>query len=328
MRTKKYFGCMVLLIVWVLFGCAPKLKLFPDAADPLVETTISGLGSEKVLVIPVNGILSDTPKKGLFETPSQVQEVVSQLQLAEKDPQVKAVVLKINSPGGSATASDIIYHEIMAFKRRRPVKVLAVMMDLATSGGYYVALPADYILAHPTTITGSVGVIMLMPKVDGLMAKIGVTVDVQKSGQHKDMASPFRPSTTEERRYLQQLTDVLGDRFIRLVAEHRRLKPDLMEQVASARLFIAEEALSAGLVDGIGYLSDALQKARELAGLPADARVVVYRRTRYADDNLYNSATTQTGSLALSPVTLDLPGNLTSLDTGFYYLWLPALTNK
>lgn len=116
----------------------------------------------------------------------------------------------------------------------------------------------------------------------------------------------------------------MGDRFVRLVKEHRRLNPDQIAQVASARVFIAREALAAGLIDGIGYLSDALAKARSLSGLSSDARVVVYRRTHYANDNLYNTATNQTGNMSLSLFNLDLTGGLSSLTGGFYYLWLPA----
>ena len=108
------------------------------------------------------------------QRPSQVQEVVSRLRRAEKDEEVKAVLLEINSPGGSITASDILYHEIMDFKERTGARVVAALMDVAASGGYYIALPADRIIAHPTTITGSVGVILVQPKVTGLMDKLGL----------------------------------------------------------------------------------------------------------------------------------------------------------
>ena len=321
---QKLFKYVAPLLVILLAACSPKIKLFSDMSDPLMELTISGTGKEKVLVIPISGIISDRVKRGLIEKPSLVQEVVSHLRLAENDPQVKAVVFKINSPGGSATASDIIYHETMAFKKRSGVKVVAALMNLATSGGYYISLPAEYIMAHPTTVTGSVGVVMLMPKLDGLMAKIGVDVDVQKSGEYKDMASPFRPATRAEKKIFEELTDALGSRFVRLVNDHRRLNPDQMANVSSARIFIARDALAAGLIDGIGYLNDALAKARELSGLSPDARVVVYRRTRYANDNLYNTATMQTGHLDLSLVNYNLPDNLSFLDAGFFYLWLPV----
>jgi protease-4 len=316
------------LSIWLsALGCAPSIKLFTDAADPLNEMTLSGGGTEKVLVIPIRGIISDNPGKGLIKKPSMVQEVVSQLKLAERDKQIKAVVLKINSPGGTATASDIIYHELMRYKQKSGVKIVAAMMDLAASGGYYIALPSDHIMAHPTTITGSIGVVMLIPKFDGLMEKIGVSVDVQKAGENKDMASPFRQATAEERQILQTVTDKLGSRFYALVDKHRSIGGEMLKRVKTARIFIAEEAESVGLIDDIVYINDALLKAKALAGLPADARVVVYRRTYYANDNVYNASTTQSADMELSLINVDLPGVVDSLETGFYYLWLPGVAS-
>ena len=198
------------------------------------------------------------------------------------------------------------------------------MMEVAASGGYYISLPADYILAHPTTLTGSVGVIMLMPKVSELMDKIGVGVDIHKFGKNKDMASPFRPATAEENKLLQEITDDFGNRFIMLVKTHRKPTTAHLELAATARVFTAEEAKEIGLIDAVGYLSDALLQAKKLSGLPDDARVVVYRRTEYANDNIYNTATNQSGELNVSLINLNLPPALSSLDPGFYYLWLPA----
>jgi protease-4 len=321
---KKYLICLILVLASFSAGCAPKIKLLPDATEPLREFVISGSAKEKVLVIPIRGVISDNPRGSIFKQPSMVQAVVSQLRLAEKDQLIKAIILKVNTPGGSATASDIIYHEIMNYKKKSGAKVVAAMMDLATSGGYYVSLPADLIVAHPTTITGSVGVIFLMPKIDGLMSKIGVAVDIQKSGRNKDMASPFRQATEEERRLLQDLTDTLGNRFAKLVKTHRKINPKKLDQIITARVYIAKDAKAVGLVDEVGYLSDALSRAKKIAGLSEDARVIVYRRTEYANDNIYNTATAQSGNLDISLINLNLPKALSSLDTGFYYLWLPA----
>ena len=236
---------------------------------------------------------------------------------------MKAVLLEINSPGGSITASDVLYHEIMDFKERTGAKVVAAMMDVAASGGYYIALPADRIVAHPTTITGSVGVILMQPKVAGLMDKLGLSVEVNKSGSEKDIGSPFRPSTAEEQKIMQGLTDDLGGRFLKLVARHRQIGPEDLAKVAKARIYLAPEALQLKLIDAVGYLKDALSDAKALAGLPKDAKVVVYRRTKYANDNVYNtSLTTSTG--AVPPlVEMNLPEILPPLTPGFYYLWLP-----
>ncbi|MCK5205169.1 MAG: S49 family peptidase, partial [Desulfobacterales bacterium] len=158
---RRPISIVAVVVVLFLIGCqAPKIRLFPSAADPLNEYTLAGEEKGKVLVIPIRGTISDAPKRQFIITrPSMVQEVVSQLRKAQKDPEVKALVLKINSPGGSVTASDILYNEIVAFKQKTKAKVVVVMMGVAASGGYYISLPADYILAHPTSITGSVGVL-------------------------------------------------------------------------------------------------------------------------------------------------------------------------
>jgi protease-4 len=318
----------VLLAIAALLvnGCAaPKIKIFPDATDPLQEFRLEGKDKGKVLVIPIRGIISDAPKRGAFRAkPSMVQEIVSQLRLAERDEEVRAVLLKIDSPGGSTTASDLLYHEIMAFKERTGAKVVVAMMDLATSGGYYVSLPADFILAHPTTLTGSIGVIFMRPMVTGLMGKIGLDMEVNKSGKNKDMGSPFRQSTEEEQRILKCLTDELGQRFVSLVSKRREIDQKALADISTARVYLGKQALQLGLVDKIGYLSDALSQAKKLAGLREDSKVVVYRRTEYPDDNLYNTFTTEYGGSGLSLIDLGLLESMTSLRTGFYYLWSPS----
>jgi len=235
------------------------------------------------------------------------------------------VLFKIDSPGGTTTASDILYHEIVTFKQRTGKKVVVCMMNLATSGGYYVSLPADVIMAHPTTVTGSIGVILMRPQVSGLMEKIGVDVRVNKSGENKDMGSPFRPITPAEENMLQDLADTLGRRFVDLVKQHRKLDSQRLASVADARVFLADAAVATGLVDKIGYLQDAIAETRALAALDADARVVVYRRTDYPNDNLYNTLTTGTQANPTPMVDMGPIGDLLSLDAGFYYLWPQAL---
>lgn len=318
-----------LILLWVIFllsSCAaPRIGFFSIDSFPLKEYTLQGTEKGKVLLISVKGNISDDVKKEFLRTrPSMVQEIVSQLRMAEKDRQIRALVIKIDSPGGSATASDILYHEILAFKQRTDTKVVVAMMDVAASGGYYVALPADYILAHPTTITGSVGVVFMQTKVAGLMKKIGVEVDVSKSGEKKDMGSPFRPSSKEEQIIIQGLTDKLGQRFLNLVAHHRNLDKKRLKKIASARVYLADEALRVGLVDKIGYLSEALAEAKKLAGLSSNSKVVVYRRAQYPNDNLYNTSVSHSSGQGVSLINIDIPASMTALRTGFYYLWSPG----
>jgi len=292
---KKFFG--FLLLGLLVTGCAaPSIKLMSDASDPLREFRLEGTADGKILIIPIRGVIGDSPRKSFLRVlPSMVQKVVAHLKKAEKDPEIKAVVLKINSPGGSATAS--------------------------TSGGYYVALPADMIMAHPTTVTGSVGAVFIRPEVSGLMKKIGVDVAIHKSGRNKDMGSPFRTPSKEEKKIMQALIDNLGKRFVDLVAQHREIAPDSLREIATARIYIAADAQKAGLVDRTGYIDDALQQARKLAGLADDSKVVIYRRTSFPDDNIYNPLST--GTEGNSPVLVDL-GVLEWIPpqaAGFYYLW-------
>jgi len=249
---------------------------------------------------------------------------VSQLLLAEKDKNIKAIILQINSPGGTVTACDMLYYELMEFKKRTGVKIIAAMMDVAASGGYYVSLPADYILAHPTTITGSIGVIFQRPVVAGFMDKVGLAVDVSVSGKNKDMGSPYRKSTEEERRIIQELTDALGQRFRDLVSKHRNLTGDSLAEAATARVFLAREALELGLIDQIGYLNDAKAKAREAAGLPENAKVVVYRRVESPNDNIYNTSFSGFEGTPKSLIDVRLPDATAFLNAGFYYVWSPA----
>jgi len=307
-------------------GCtSPRIKLFPSQTDPLQEFTLDGKASEKILLLPIRGVISDTPEAGLLRTrPSTLQEAVSHLRKAEKDPLVKAVVLQLNSPGGSVTASDVLYNEILRFKERTGRAVVAAMMDVAASGAYYIALPADVILAHPTTVTGSVGVIFIRPKVTGLMEKIGVGVEVSKSGQNKDIGSPFRATTPEEAAIFQTMTDRLAGRFVDLVGQHREFDAAALAAVSSARVYLAEEALRLKLVDRIGYMEDALAEARQRAELPEDSRVIVYRRTEYPDDNIYNPTTSYEGDRPAVIFDTGLSRLIPVLPSGFYYLWHPG----
>ena len=324
MRTTRVI--MVIIVLFLVSACSlPRIRLFSDAVDPLREYTLEGGGTEKILLISVQGTISDMPKKGLVRSsPSMVQQIVSQLRKAEKDDRIKAVLFKVNSPGGTIIASDVLYHEISSYRDRTGAKIIVSMLDVAASGAYYLSLPADRIMAHPTTLTGSVGVIFLRPKFGGLMDKIGLGVDVIKFGRNKDMGSPFRDSTEEEKVLMQKTVNEFGERFIRLVQKHRRLKEPAMGEISTARLFTAEEAVKWGLVDKIGYLNDAVKEAKTLAGLAGDARLVVYRRVEFPDDNYYSVTGAAAADEQLPIINIALPDSF-NLPAGFYYLWPGAL---
>lgn len=315
-----------LFVVYALTGCAtPRINIFPDATQPLQEFVLQGEARDKILVIPIRGTISDAPDEGLFrDKPSLVEEVVAQLRKAEKDKNIRAVVLKIDSPGGTVTGSDILYEEITSFKKKTGAKVVTAMMDVTASGGYYVALAGDVIYAHPTTITGSVGVLYLRPQVVGLMNKIGVDVDANKSGKYKDMGSPFRKITEEEERIIEEMIDSLGERFIQLISDRRNLDQKMLGEIATARIYLAPAALQLGLVDKIGYLPDALDEAQRIAGISKDSRVIAYRRTKYGNDTIYNTVTM--GSTREWMMETAVLKALPLLQSGFYYLWYPGLS--
>jgi protease IV len=317
---------LILAACLALSGCMQaNVNLFGDPGAPYKEQVLDGKGQDKVLLLGVDGLISEHTRQGLLHTrPSTVQELVAQLKLARKDKNIKAVVLKIDSPGGTTTASDILYHELMTYKEASTVKLVAAMMGVAASGGYYVALPADHISAHPTTITGSVGVIFLQPRLAGLMDKLGVGVDVSKSGALKDMGSPFRPATEEEKKLVNAMTQVQAARFLDLVQKHRKLEPAALGVVSSARVFSAAEAKDLGLIDSVGYLDDALGKAKSLAGLPKDATVVTYRRRPAADGTYYLPGVEAEGGRP-TVINLDLDALLPP-QAGMYYLWTPAFS--
>lgn len=307
-----------------LTGCSPSINIFGGPASPYKEQTLSGSGSAKILLVSVDGLISERTREGLLRTrPSAVEDIAAQLKLARQDPDIKALVLKVDSPGGTTTASDIIHHELMAYKAETKVKMVAALMGLGTSGGYYVALPADHIAAHPTTITGSVGVVFLTPRVAGLLEKIGVGVDVSKSGAHKDMGSPFRKPTPEETRLVDAMVAAQAARFLDLVQERRRLAPADLRTVATARVFTAAEAKELGLVDSIGYMEDALATAASLAGLPRDARVVAYRRRPGPNPTYYQPAA-EGGDQRPALIHLGLD-SLLPPQAGIYSLWTPGL---
>jgi protease IV len=322
---KKIIFLTAFCSLFLLSACtAPRLNIFDTTPNPLREYTLEGKGNDKILIIPINGMISDAPQQGMFSTsPSLVEQVVVQLNKAQSDKQIKAVLLKVNSSGGTITASDLLYHEILAYKAKTGNIIGVIMMDLAASGAYYLSLPADFIMAHPTTITGSVGVIFMRPKAVGLMSKIGLGVDVNKFGKNKDMGSPFRESNEEENMLMQKTVDVFGNRFINLVQKHRKLDDSSLQEVSTARVFVADDALRLKLIDKIGYIRDAIKETRTIAGLAGDARVVVFRRNDIPEDNYYRVAAPD-ASANVALINIGLP-EILKARAGFYYLWPGAI---
>ncbi|MBI3457922.1 MAG: signal peptide peptidase SppA [Candidatus Rokubacteria bacterium] len=310
---------VAVVLALVLAGCSVVSIDLTPPVRPLRESTVEGTGRDKILLIHLSGVLAEEPIFTFEARPPVplLARVREELEKAADDEHVRALVLRINSPGGTVTASDILYHEITRFKARRKVPVVASILDVGASGGYYVALAADRIVAHPTTVTGSIGVLMLAVNSSGLLEKIGVSASYITSGPRKDMGSPFRALTPEERAIFQDVIDRLYGRFIALIVRERRLEEARVRAFADGRIYTASEALSLGLVDRIGYLEDAIALAREMAGVP-EARVVAYHRPRQYRATIYSGGETP----PLEPSVAELARLVTS-GPRFLYLWWP-----
>ncbi|MHC9062569.1 signal peptide peptidase SppA [Nitrospira sp. CMX1] len=316
MRNAVVMGVIGLM----LSGCTFNFPLFPGPG-PLQETQVDGRGKAKVLLIEISGMISSQEKDGFRPTSSMLASVKEQLTRAAKDDQIKAVVLRINTPGGTVTASDIIYHELKTFKANRKIPIVASIMDLGTSGGYYIAAAADRVLAHPSSVTGSIGVIMLTVNAKGLLEKVGVEATAVTSGPRKDMGSPFRTMTVEERAIFQGLIDSFYQRFLSIVQEGRaNLQMEQIKRLADGRIYTGEQAKEAGLVDEIGYLEDAVEVAKKQAGL-TEARVVTYQRPGEYSNNVYSKLMAPSGLASLAE--FDLATLVRGGTPQFMYLWMP-----
>jgi protease IV len=316
---------LALLGAVTLAGCSVITLDLTPRIQPLEETTVEGRSDAKVLLVDISGVLSDeavTPILTVGTPPPRVPLLVrlrEELTKAEKDPKVRALVVRVNSVGGTVTASDVIYRELRLYRERTQVPVVAVLMDVAASGGYYVALAADTIVAHPTTVTGSIGTIMVSVNAHGLLEKIGVAPVTIKSGERKDMGSPFRALTPEERAIFQSVIDDLHRQFVAKVVERRRMPIETVQRLADGRIYTAEQALGLRLIDHIGYMPDALGLARRAAGLE-EARVIVYRRPREYRATYYARSEATVGSLEAS---LSHLATLAGPGPRFLYLWWP-----
>ncbi|MCL5023609.1 MAG: signal peptide peptidase SppA [Nitrospirae bacterium] len=215
---------------------------------------------EKVALIRIEGPIADS------------KNATEEIRDYAKDESVKAIVLRVDSPGGAVAPSQEIYEEVKKATARK--KVVVSMGSLAASGGYYISAPASRIVANPGTLTGSIGVIMEIPNVEGLMNKVGVKTEVIKSGKHKDIASVFRGIGKEERGILQGVLDDVHEQFIRAVAEGRKMAVDEVRKLADGRIFTGEQALKVGLVDELGNLEDAVKTAAKLSGIKGEPEVV------------------------------------------------------
>lgn len=320
MKILKSF--LLLISIVFLTGCVAGLT--PPGLSSLQEKVLEGRGKNKILVIEISGAIFDKEKKnflGNVTQPRLTSRVREELDKAREDKNIKAVILRINSPGGAVTPCDMIYHEITKFKKETGVYVLAQFLSVSASGGYYIGLSADEIMAHPTTVTGAVGVISLSTDLTGLMEKIGVKSRTFKSGDKKDVGSPFRAMTKEDRAIYQSLIDELFDRFAAVLMESRpSLTGDSFKVITDGRILTAKQALKLGAIDSIGYMDDAIIAVKKGAKIK-DATVITYGRSGSYKTNIFSK----------SDLNIEANLNLLNIESGlgsgnsspFMYMWLP-----
>lgn len=281
-------------------------------------------GSPVVAVIDVDGLLVNSDLTGLYSLgENPVSLFRERLDAAAADPCVRAVVVRINSPGGGVTATDIMWHDLNAFKQRTRLPIVASLMDVAAGGGYYLATAADYVMAHPTTVTGGIGVILNVYNMQDAMAQFNILAAPVKSGEHIDLGTPIKPLEPEQQALLQSMCDEFHARFRDVVRQHR---PEVDPNDASnfdGRVFTARQAQARKLIDAIGYLDDAVAAARQQAGL-AQARVVFYHRRNDRPHSPY--AITPNVPMQGNLLPLSIPGLDRSRLPSFLYLWQPDPT--
>jgi protease IV len=297
----------------------------PGNSGPLHEFTVphrdGEAGGPAVAVIDVDGILLNmdfTGPASAGENP--VSLFRERLDEAAADPCTRAVVLRINSPGGGVNASDMMYHELMLFKARTQLPIVVSLLDTATGGAYYLALGGDQIIAHPMCVTGGIGVILNLYNISDFLTKQDVASVPIKSGEHIDIGTSLHAATPEQRMQLETMANEFHDRFRQLVLKTRPLIQPSQENVFDGRIFTGTQALQLRLVDSVGYLDDAVGAARGLAGL-SNSRVVMYHRCN-------DRARTQFSITPNTPMQgevapLNFPGLSRSRMPTFLYLWQP-----
>ncbi len=315
---------VLVLSVPLLTGCA-FINLSNLASSSIEETIVEESAgyfvADKVLLIDVSGEISDYGDSSLFGssaacTPYYIKSILNK---AEKDSFIKAVILRIDSPGGSVTASSTIAREIKRFKQKTGLPVYAYINGLGCSGAYYISAPCDKIYIQPDGLTGSIGVIMMLPKFMKLAEKVGYEMVVIKSAAMKDIGNSFRDMTEEEKQVFQSIIDSSYGNFLSWIMECRPKATDMasLKTVADGRIYDAKQALDRKIVDKICFLEDAIADVKQAARM-SDANVVTYGYIESDDANIYSPAG---ASQKIKLMNVNIPGNRRA---GFYYMWMPG----
>ena len=247
-------------LILIIFAAAAVLLAVVLMTHLRSKGDAAALSGDKIGVVELNGIITSS------------RAVVKQFESFRKDNSIKAIVFRIDSPGGGIAASQEIYEHVRRVREVKPV--IASMGSVAASGGYYVALGADSIMANPGTTTGSIGVIAEFPNFTQLFAKLGIQMTVIKSGRFKDAGSPYRPMNDQDRQYLQAWIDNGYEQFVQVVARERDMPSERVRLLADGRVYSGEQALKLSLIDTLGTYEDAIQLAAAAAGIKGEPRVV------------------------------------------------------
>jgi protease-4 len=275
LRTDRILA--VLVVAGSLAAASAAWLSRPPRAGLDLAGALGKEGTADVALIDVYGMISDTADSGFFGggEGASSNRLIKAVRSAEKDG-VKAILLRINSPGGTAASSQAVYEELMRVRRDSKIPIVAAMGDVAASGGYYIAAAADHITALPATTTGSIGVIMHLQNVQGLMNKLGVQTHTVQSGPHKDILSPFRSTSPSERAILQGQVEETYGQFLNAIVDGRKMPMEKLRPLADGRIFTGSQAQKAGLVDSLGNWRDALSKAAGMAGIKGEPKVEDY----------------------------------------------------
>ena len=261
-----------------------KISSFLSTGEKYDENFISGNqnSSNKIAVIEIDGVISSAKTSWGDSAIANSDSIVTQLKTAANDNNVKAVILKLNTPGGEVTAADEIYHQIIKMKKETKKPIIASMGALAASGGVYIAVAADYIIANKLTTTGSIGVIVQTYNYSELLKKIGVNAETYTSGKMKDLLNGARPRTQEEKNIIKEIIHEVYMDFAKHVAEGRpkiSLKTILNTNLGDGRIFSGKQAYEKGLVDQLGYFDDAIQQAIKMSYIQNDNyQVISYKK--------------------------------------------------
>lgn len=299
----------------------------PSRPDPLAEKWIEGEGEDKVCLVELEGVIMDEVRsQGVFgATERPVERIKRELEAAAKDDRVKAVLFSVDSPGGAVTTSDEIWHLFMDWRARTKKPVVVWMGGLCASGGYYVSMAADEVWASPTTITGSIGVIMQTFNMAGLLKRFDVESVTIKSGANKDLMNPFKPINPEHLGILGAMVDEMYAKFVGKVVLGRKsagLSEEVVKKLADGRIYTADQALQAKLVDRVGYREEAFGAAKARAGVK-EATLFRYQKAPGLLEILSGEAQARAGRAPLG-LDLSLEALLSCETPRPYYLFAPG----